>query len=160
MRLGKLTDYATVLLVEMARAPERCRPAGELARATGLGEPTVGKLCRLLGQAGLVSARRGANGGYHLARRPADISIADVVSVLEGPIALTRCIEHGEQCPMDTHCQVQANWWQINDAIERALASVTLADMIASSPAAPPKEIPLRRMDPLPARTPNPAGVA
>lgn len=147
MRLGKLTDYATVLLVEMAHAPGRCRSAHELAQATGIAEPTVGKLCRQLGQAGLLQARRGVNGGYLLARRPEDVSVGDVVSVMEGPIALTRCIEHGEHCPMDTHCGVRANWWQINDAIEHALASVTLADMVAGAARTENTEVPLRRMD-------------
>lgn len=147
MKLGKLTDYATVILTEMARAPEQRRSAVELAQRTHVAAPTVSKLLRQLAQAGVVEATRGAQGGYRLALAPSRISIADVVNVLEGPIAMTSCTIHGDGCPIDEHCGVRTNWWRINAAVERALASVTLADMCAPLPAA---EFPLRRMPRIP----------
>lgn len=153
MKLGKLTDYATVILTEMARCPTQRRSAVELAQRTHVAAPTVAKLLRQLAQAGVVEATRGAQGGYRLAHAPERVSIADVVNVLEGPIAMTSCTVHGEGCPIDDHCGVRTNWWRINAAVERALASVTLADMCAPLPA---KEFPLRRME-MP-RTPATAG--
>ncbi|MCK5770853.1 SUF system Fe-S cluster assembly regulator [Algiphilus sp.] len=144
MRLGKLTDYATVVLTEMAQRPGERRSTAELAQHTHLSATTVAKLLRQLAQAGVVKATRGANGGYVLAHDAGRITIADVVAALEGPIALTSCTVHGEGCPIDDHCGVRTNWWRINAAIERALASVTLADMSAPLPA---QEFPLRRVD-------------
>lgn len=143
MKLGKLTDYATVVLTEMARSPEARRSAVELAQRTHLATPTVAKLLRQLAQADVVTATRGAQGGYRLTRAPESISVADVVAALEGPIAMTSCTIHGEGCPIDQHCGVRNNWWRINAAVERALASVTLADMCAPLPTT---EFPLRRV--------------
>lgn len=149
MRLGKLTDYATVLLAEMARTPATRRSAVELSERTRVATPTVGKLLRQLAHAGLVQATRGANGGYLLARAPAQISVAEVIAALEGPIALTSCSVHGDSCPIDDHCGVRGNWWRINEAVRNALASVSLADLCAP---ADTLEIPLRRLDSLPTR--------
>ena len=87
---------------------------------------------------------RGAHGGYRLARRPEQITIAEVVAALEGPIALTTCSDGADSCPIDHHCGVRTNWSRISDAIERALAAVTLADMVAPLPET---EFPLRRLD-------------
>lgn len=143
MRLGKLTDYATVILTEMAREPAVRQSAVELANVTRVAPPTVSKLLRQLAQVGLVESTRGAHGGYRLARRPEQITIADIVAALEGPIALTTCSDGADTCPIDDHCGVRTNWSRISDAIERALAAVTLADMVAPLPET---EFPLRRM--------------
>jgi len=143
MRLGKLTDYATVIMTEMAREPASRQSAVELANITHVAAPTVSKLLRQLAQVGLVESTRGAHGGYRLARQPEHITIADIVAALEGPIALTTCSDGAHTCPIDDHCGVRTNWSRISDAIERALAAVTLADMVAPLPET---EFPLRRM--------------
>ncbi len=91
--------------------------------------PTVSKLLKQLAKHGLVESIRGAHGGYRLARRPELITVADVVSALEGPIALTQCSVHGGGCAIEPHCGVRSNWRLINGAIRQALESVTLAQM-------------------------------
>lgn len=127
-KLGKLTDYGTVLMTALAYEPARLQTSQELAGSTHLAAPTVAKLLKLLGKAGLVESSRGARGGYRLARSPEQITVADIVSALEGPIALTECAVH-RGCGIESHCGVRANWRVINDAIRSALEAVTLAQM-------------------------------
>ncbi len=127
-KLSKLTDYGTVLMTELALAPARLQNAHELAQSTHLAAPTVAKLLKMLAKAQLVESIRGAHGGYRLARAPDHISVADIVSALEGPIALTECSVH-QGCGIESHCGVRSHWRVINDAVRSALEAVTLTQM-------------------------------
>jgi FeS assembly SUF system regulator len=141
LRVSKLTDYATVVMTCLA-AGDGVMSAQALAERARLELPTVSKLLKQLAQAGLVASTRGINGGYRLARMPERITIADVVTAMEGPIGMTECSAHAGVCGHETHCGVRVNWQRINHAIAGALASVTLADMLHSPPKA--RAIPLR----------------
>lgn len=132
LKLGKLTDYATVLLAAMAAAPERLHAAQELASRTSVAAPTVAKLLKQLQQGGLVLSVRGAQGGYRLARTPAAITVADVIRALDGPIAVTDCSSHDGGCAIEVGCAARAPFRLINAAITQALQAVSLADMAAS----------------------------
>lgn len=129
-KLGKLTDYGTVVMTALAAAPGALRNAHELAAETHVAAPTVSKLLKQLGKSGLVESIRGAHGGYRLARSPERITVAEVVSALEGPIAVTQCAVHEGGCSIESHCGVRGNWRLINVAIRQALESVTLAQMV------------------------------
>ncbi len=129
LRLAKLTDYAVVVLDDMATEPERLHAAKEVADRTELPYPTVSKLLKQLTQADLVESVRGARGGYRLARSPADISLADVIAAIEGPIGLTECSGSHTACERSSTCNVSANWVRISSAIRAALGDVTLADL-------------------------------
>jgi FeS assembly SUF system regulator len=142
LRVSKLTDYATVVMTCLA-AGDGVMSAQALAERARLELPTVSKLLKQLAQAELVASTRGINGGYRLARSPERITIADVVTAMEGPIGMTECSAHAGACGHEPHCGVRVNWQRINHAIAGALASVTLADMLHP----PPKSrttIPLR----------------
>lgn len=136
LRVGRLTDYATILLAALARGDDRHASAVALAEATRIELPTVSKVLKQLAKAELVHSLRGVRGGYRLARAPATISVADIVAAMEGPIGMTDCSVHGDDCGHSAYCSVKVNWRTINRAIEAALASVTLADMVAQ-PAVP-----------------------
>lgn len=127
-KLGKLTDYGTVLMTALATAPDTLQTTQGLATSTHLSPATVAKLLKTLVRSGLVESLRGAHGGYRLARRAERITVADIVCALEGPIALTECSMH-RGCGIDSHCGVRANWRVINHAIRSALEAVTLAQM-------------------------------
>jgi transcriptional regulator, BadM/Rrf2 family len=129
LKLGRLTDYATVLMAALAGEPSGVVSAHELAQRTGLPQPTVGKILKLLGKGGLVIAQRGAQGGYRLARTPEAISFADIVAALEGPIALTECADGVSHCVLEKACGVRGNWRRISDAVTGALSAVTLAQL-------------------------------
>lgn len=131
LRLSRLTDYALVVLTRLAReAPGTLMTAPRLAAETHLPEPSVTKVLKQLAQQHVVVASRGATGGYALARPADEISIREVVAALEGPIALTACVESTEEiCDMEASCPMRGRWDPVNQALSKALSSVTLADM-------------------------------
>jgi len=145
LRLSKLTDYAVVVLVRLSdseRASGCCggqvQTSPGIASATGVPEPTVAKVLKALAGAGLVLSQRGAHGGYRLARPLTDISVADVISAVDGPIALTACVDGGAGgCDVQSMCAVRGRWDLVNEAIRAALTGITLADMrVAAIPPA------------------------
>lgn len=130
LRVSKLTDYATAVMTCLASAGDGVTSAQALAERARLELPTVSKLLKQLAQAGLVASTRGINGGYRLARAPERITIADIVTAMEGPIGMTECSAHAGLCDHEPHCGVRVNWQRINQAIANVLANVTLADML------------------------------
>lgn len=135
LRISKLTDYGVVLATRMAGgAPGTRHHARELARETGLSEPTVSKVLKRLAQCGVVSSQRGSRGGYQLAQAPEAISVAEIITALEGPIAVTECASD-VTCELEDRCEVRAPWQRISAAVNRALDAISLADM--AQPAAP-----------------------
>ena len=136
LRIGKLTDYATGLMAQLARSPERNVSAQQLALELGLPGPTVGALLKRLGRAGLVRSVRGAAGGYGLARSPEAISVAAIIVAIEGPLALTECALGDGNCKLETGCATRTNWRRISQAVQVALEAVSLADLAAPAGAA------------------------
>lgn len=135
VRISRLTDYGIVLLSHMAATPERAQSAAEIALELQLPLPTVSKLLGMLSKGGLLASQRGAKGGYTLASDPDDISIARVVEVLEGPVALTMCSgdAHGD-CEYESLCPLPGHWKKINGAIRDALEAISLAEVGAPMP--------------------------
>ncbi|MCM8732111.1 SUF system Fe-S cluster assembly regulator [Hephaestia sp. GCM10023244] len=140
MRLSSLADYAIVILSAAAR---RCGARGRLnatmlAEETGIPLPTVQKLVSKLSGAGLIETLRGTGGGLRLARPPATINLADIIEAVEGPIAMTTCLEQGRaECCIEENCRVKPHWSIVNSAVRDALAAVSLASL-SSFPAAGP----------------------
>jgi FeS assembly SUF system regulator len=129
LRISRMTDYAVVVLVQLGRGPE-VQTASGLAALTGVPEPTVAKLLKLLTNAGLVASLRGARGGYRLTRPLSAISIAEVIAALEGPIALTACVEGSTvSCGQMECCPMGGRWSEVNAALREALESISLAAM-------------------------------
>lgn len=132
-KVNKLTDYATVILIEMA-ATNSVRSAQSISMSTGIPLPTIVKLMKVLVKAGLAAAQRGALGGYRLTRSEDRISIADIIEALEGPIALTACVSASEkQCSFESLCPAVGKWDGINHVVTDALRKVPLSDMIHNS---------------------------
>jgi FeS assembly SUF system regulator len=129
LRLSKLTDYAVVVLVRLSTG-EVVQTSPGIAGKTGIPEPTVAKVLKALAGSGLVSSQRGARGGYQLSRPLSAIPIADVIAAVDGPIALTACVEgSGLGCEAEHSCPVRGRWDPVNEAIRDALTNITLADM-------------------------------
>ena len=143
IRLSRLTDYAIALLSHMGKEREGVIwAASELAENSGLPMPTAAKVLKLLAKGGLISAQRGATGGYKLTRCISEISIAEIIEIMDGPIAITNCA-HGstqENCKIKSFCPMSNGWNKVNDAIRLALESVSLAEMFDSSSAFPFEE--------------------
>lgn len=142
MRLSSLADYAVVMMSACARhCGERALDANgnrkltqlnaaELALETGLPLPTVQKLVSKLSHAGLLRSVRGAGGGFRLARPAATMTLADVIEAIEGPIALTSCVDSGKHdCALEGSCRVQPHWPVVNNAVRGALAGINLTSL-------------------------------
>jgi FeS assembly SUF system regulator len=138
LRLSKLTDYAVVVLIRLAEVPrsggDALQTSPGIAAATGVPEPTVAKVLKALAASSMVTSLRGARGGYRLLKPLAAISVADVIAAIDGPIALTACVDgqHG-MCEVESLCAVKGRWDLVNDSIYQALSSITLADMREAS---------------------------
>jgi FeS assembly SUF system regulator len=137
MRLSSMADYA---VVTMRAASQHCggarTSATQLAEETGIPLPTTQKLVSLLSRGGLLVSMRGTGGGIQLARPAAAISLADIIEAVEGPIAMTACVEHGRHdCGLEDACQVKPHWGVVNDAIRGALDNVSLANLSDDVPA-------------------------
>ena len=130
IRLSRMADYGVVLMTQFARAPLALRTAPDIARTCGLPPPTVSKILKMLAQGGLLESQRGTKGGYRLARDARAITMADLIGALDGPIALTDCMDvDGLVCEIEALCPTRTNWRRINDAMVEALSGVSLADM-------------------------------
>ncbi len=136
MRLTHLADYAVVMMTAAARRDASARlSATELSEETGVPLPTAQKLMQKLAAHGLLVGQRGAGGGYALARPITDISLADIVEAVEGPIVLTMCADGvNHECLLDSHCKVKPHMSIVGDAIRSSLKAVSLAQL-TSSPA-------------------------
>jgi FeS assembly SUF system regulator len=129
LRIGKLTDYATVILAALAEQPDHVQTATMLAGHTRIAAPTVSKLLKQLQRAGLVASTRGLHGGYQLARPSTQISAAAILDALEGPVTLTDCSAGHGHCGIEDTCRVGRVWQRLNLAIRRSLYDVSLAQL-------------------------------
>ena len=132
MRLTHLADYAVVMMTAAARRPAAARlSATELSDETGVPLPTAQKLMQRLAAAGLLTGTRGSGGGYVLARGISDISLADIVEAVEGPIALTQCSGSDEpsDCALDAHCRVKPHMGIVGAKVRGALGAVSLREL-------------------------------
>ncbi|MEM1411235.1 MAG: SUF system Fe-S cluster assembly regulator [Pseudomonadota bacterium] len=137
LRISKLTDYAVLVMVELTNSPGEVLSAQALAERCGLETPTVSKVLKLLGRADLVRSYRGPSGGYEAGKRPEQVSIAEVIIAMEGPIAMTECSVHEGLCTVEDHCSARDNWQKVSRAVALALENISLADM-SRPPQAPP----------------------
>ena len=135
LKLNRLTDYAVVVLGQLARNSGKVETATEIAILTGIPLPTVSKILKILSSACIVVSHRGAGGGYSLERRADDIRVAEIIEAFEGPIALTACVDSAvDNCSIEALCPMKGNWNTVNEAIRTTLFSLTLADMITVTP--------------------------
>ncbi len=138
MKLTAKEQYGLRALAELAQRYGSGPVAlSEIAQAQGLSLGYLEQIAAALRQAGLVVSRRGASGGYSLARPPEKITVGDVVRVLEGGIRLLPCLEdervRGAACARAADCARQAVWGRLQSRLELALGQVTLADLIAET---------------------------
>lgn len=130
-KLNRLTDYAVVVMSQMSRAPDELWTTPKIAQETGVPLPTAAKLLNALAHGNLITSHRGAAGGYTLNRPAEAISVAEIIQALEGPIALTACVDGASGgCEVETFCPMRGNWDKVNKAIRGALSQVSLADMV------------------------------
>lgn len=134
IRLSRFADYAVILLCEIAKKPDELVSASTLAKqAPSIGEASVVKILKLLSQAAILEAVRGAHGGYRLTKDIRTISVFDIVCAVDGPVAVTLCANSAEDtCQFEPSCMVKCGWNRVNDAIHQTLKQFTLIEFISS----------------------------
>ena len=128
LRISKLTDYAILMMVELTRDSEMLS-AHALAERIHVETPTASKVLKMLAGNGLLESYRGASGGYRISREATDISVAEVIAAIEGPIAMTECSVEEGLCSQEDNCELRSNWQRISLAVAQALREVSLAEM-------------------------------
>jgi len=131
LRMTKQTDYGIVLMTHMAGGRlGRKYTAPELATETLIPLPIVSKILKILSRGEMLSSHRGAKGGYALARDPSEITVAEMIAALEGPIAFTECVEGAPgSCSQEAVCRLRGNWQRINTALTHALEGISLEEL-------------------------------
>ena len=130
-KLKRMTDYAIVVLGVLAHRRGEIMATAQLARLTGLNQPTIAKVAKTLVSADLLETQRGVRGGYRLARPSAMISLVQIVEAMEGPIAVNDCVEGAQDpCMVSNCCFMSRNWNRVNLAVRNALSDVSLEDLI------------------------------
>jgi FeS assembly SUF system regulator len=127
--LSKLADYGVIVATHLATISPSQVNAMHVAADTRLPQTTVAKVLKLLAKAGIVTAVRGATGGYRLAKAPHEISIAEVVAAIDGAFGMTQCTSTMGPCERLHFCPTRPHWHRINQAVEQALEQVTLGEM-------------------------------
>ncbi len=135
MKLSKMTDYAVILLAEMAnKEGGQLISASALSSGTNLPEPTVSKLLKLLARQKIIESVRGANGGYRLLISPEDITIATVMRATDGPLKLTACVDQDNDCCNHMmNCSMRGKWSPVNTAMTNALEGISLRQMMGGA---------------------------
>jgi FeS assembly SUF system regulator len=132
LRLSKFADYGTQVMAYMAK-DGAVHSASEVAAGLGMAASTVSKILKMLARENLVASVMGAKGGYMLVRQPKDISMAEIIYAMDGPISITEC-SGKSACERESFCSTRVNWQGINNVIQDALAKVSLAELIAPKP--------------------------
>ena len=137
LKISKLTDYGTLVMSGLASNQDVFVTSASLAEEIGVASPTVAKLLKRLTRAGLVESLRGHQGGYRLARAPQQISVAEIIQALDGPLGLTECSADEGSCDHEPNCNVKVNWQKISLVVANALDQVSLEQLLQ------PREQPL-----------------
>jgi Rrf2 family protein len=138
LRLSKKADYALIAMKHLAlRGPDGSASAREIAEQYDIPLELMAKVLQKLVRRGLLSSHQGTRGGYHLARGPEAISVADVIQAIEGPVTVTACSVDDERCDQYAKCNVRDPLWRVRARILSALGECTVAEL-ASDPPSPP----------------------
>jgi FeS assembly SUF system regulator len=129
LRLSKLADYGTVIMVHLAQYFPQQLSAKDIASAVHVPLPTVAKLLKLLTNHGFLVSTLGAKGGYTLAREAKDIALTQIIHAVEGDTGLTECSTHEGECQIEAVCQIRGNWQHINQVVTEALSRISLATL-------------------------------
>ena len=143
LRLSKKSDYALIAMKHLAlRGDQGSSSAREIARLYDIPIELLAKVLQRLVRRGLLASQQGTHGGYQLARTPAQISVADVIQAIDGPVAVTACSSSDDgACEQFSKCNVRDPLWRVRERILTALGECTVAELAAD----PPPAVPLAR---------------
>jgi FeS assembly SUF system regulator len=131
IKVSRMADYAILLVCKMSNDENKVYSSQELSIITSLKITTISKILTKLTKANVTDSIRGVSGGYKLTMKAGDISVGNIIDIIDGKVALTVCVEEGENhnCNLVSLCPSQSNWQIINNTVREALNSVSIAEM-------------------------------
>ena len=137
IRIRWETDYGVILLGYLCRdSGAGVHTAREMADSARLPLPMASKILKTLAREGILVSHRGVKGGYSLAQHPEEISLAEVIQALEGPIGITECASRPGLCEKERACPARVNWIRVSQALCESLQRIRLSEMFAPPPPA------------------------
>src|SRR5258708_2950726 len=150
LRLSKKADYALIAMKHLALPGDRGPSiAREITDLYDIPIELMAKVLQRLVQRGLLASQQGTRGGYQLGRGPSQISVADVIQAIEGPVTVTACSTDDGQCEQFAKCNVRDPLWRVRERILTALGECTIAEPAADPPQGSPSPVPARSAVPL-----------
>jgi Rrf2 family protein len=139
LRLSKKADYALIAMKHLALRGDRgSSSAREIAGLYDIPIELMAKVLQRLVQRGLLASHQGTRGGYQLARTPGQISVADVIQAIDGPVTVTACSTEEGQCEQFSKCNVRDPLYRVREKILAALGECTIAELASDPPAPAP----------------------
>jgi Rrf2 family protein len=139
LRLSKKADYALMAMKHLALRGDRgSSSAREIASQYDIPIELLAKVLQRLVRRGLLASHQGTRGGYQLVRMPSQISVADVIQAIDGPVAVTACSASDDgACEQFSKCNVRDPLWKVRERILAALGECTIAELAADPPVTP-----------------------
>jgi Rrf2 family protein len=139
LRLSKKADYGLIAMKHLALRGDRASSsAREIAELYDVPIELMAKVLQRLVRRGLLASHQGTHGGYQLARVPSQISVADVIQAIDGPVTVTACSSEDGQCEQFAKCNVRDPLWRVRERILSALGECTIAELASDPPPVPP----------------------
>lgn len=131
MKLSTKGKYGLKAIFELSlHVNEGPMPLNMIASKQKIPEQYLEQIFSTLKKSQLITSVRGAQGGYFLNKDPNDVTVGDVLTILEGPVALSQCIIDEGSCENSNDCSAKLVWEKLKKGIEDVLNSITLQDMI------------------------------
>lgn len=133
MKISTKGRYGLRILMDLAiHQSDKPRLIRDIAKSQQISEKYISRLVIALRKAGMIRSVRGVNGGFHLAMKPEDITLLNVIEVMEGPLSIVDCVSAPKRCGMSGNCAPREIWCKLNEDIRGLMRQTTLADIIAS----------------------------
>lgn len=144
LRFSKKADYALIAVKDLASRPEgTSSSAREIAERYDIPTELMAKVLQRLAKINVVASHHGTQGGYRLVRAAGQISIADIIQAIDGPVLVTACSDEDETCEQYAKCNVRDPLWRLKDRIVQALASFSVDELVADSDGIKGRPVPL-----------------
>src|SRR4030042_5019444 len=131
MQITRSEEYGLKGVLFLAgKGPEKVYLVSEISREQNIPETFLAKIFQRLSKAGLLRSIRGAKGGFSLGRPAREITMKEIIEVLEGPIALNRCLLRKGECKEERHCPLHEVWEEAQQRIVEILDKTTVEDLV------------------------------
>ena len=133
MKISTKGRYGLRILMDLAiHQSEKPRLIRDIAKSQQISEKYISRLVIALRKAGMIRSIRGVNGGFHIAMKPEEITLLNVIEVMEGPLSIVDCVAAPKRCSMHENCAPREVWCKLNEDIRDLMRRTTLADILTA----------------------------